>query len=487
MAATFGDLWRRALAGTLTDRSISINLGRGNITALEAQALRGVVSGSMTPAEALNVLATAGVAAPVVTTAPAGAPVTIEGVMRMIAAGTAFNADVWRKFIGEGPGRALPELESRRPNVGNNQNITFMRQWWSRIEVAVATGNMAALVAEAEAPLANGGWTSGDLKFLYKVIAHSSQLNIFLGEIAAAKVNEKNITDAIGKNFGVYSNRNQSFERWGQTWGAIVQSFLGLVGLVKKIREGSLESKDVWDYRDKEAFQATFEELEDQQYIQDLRAWDPDEVALLHPQDLAENRPAGEPLFWSEPLALYMTEEVLGGVIVVTKDNFLRHKDLAEEVRTKQKAIRRALHVVEHYVDEPQRSSFLPDLKLSSIAGLVTGLVVGAFGAVLVGLPMDQGRSYIPVGILALVCWWAASQLRRRLGVVESLLASITALVGGFGTIWIVGSTKATYLRKGLPMVQANLAILTKLFKLWGWTLPITLVLFLIIRKSKGD
>lgn len=412
--------------------------------------------------------------------------VTIEGVMRMIAAGTAFDADMWRKFIGEGPGRALPELESMRPNVGNGQNITFLRQWWTRIQREVAAGNMAALVAEAESSLADGGWTYGDLKLFYKVIAHNSQLNIFLSAVAAAKVNEKNITDAIGKNFGVYSEWNQHFERWGQTWGTIVQSFLGLVDLVNKIKEGSLEALDVWKYRD-EAFQATFDELEDQQYLRDLEAWDPDEFALFHPKDLAGNRPAGEPLFWSEPLALFMTEEVFGGVIVVTKDNFLRHKDLAEEVRAKQKAIRRALHVVGHYVDEPQRSSLLPDLKPIALVGIVPGALTGLVWSVLAGLSMEKGGSYWPTAILAGVGWWTDSQLRRRWGMLESGVIHVAILVWSAWTVWIVGSTKATYLRKGLPAAQATLRIVSLLPRIWVGIFLVTAVFLILIRWGKRD
>lgn len=411
--------------------------------------------------------------------------VTIEGVLRMIAAGTAFNADMWRKFIGEGPGRTLPELESMRPNVGNNQNITFMRQWWVRIQTEVAAGNMVALVAEAESSLAAGGWTSGDLKLLYKVIAHNSQLNIFLGAIADASASGKSIQEALGKNLAVYSNRNWHFSRWGQTWGTIVESFLGLVGLVKKIKEGSLEAKDVWDYRDKDAFQGDFDALENQSYLQDLRAWDPNEFALLHPQDLAGNRPAGDPLFWSEPLAEFMTKEVFGGVIVVDKSNFLRHKDLAERVRAEQKAIRRALHIVEHYVDETQEMPFFLDLKPSAILGALTGLVVGVFGSKLIGLPMEQGRAYLPAGIMTLACWWAASRLRHRFGVLESMLTSLTVLVGGLWTIWIVGSTKATFLRKGLPSAQATSWILQLLPKGWGVMCLVVVILFFLIRRGK--
>jgi len=477
MARSIRELKRDARRGKLSRRTVTWYLNQNLITETEADELDELIRGYEEQQELAASQQT--VAVP--------EQISVRGLLRAMASGTAFTSDQWREFILKGPDRALPELEGDRLNVAHEKNISFLLDLRAQIRARIQAGELDELVAEVEAPMDQGGWTNGDFKWMYKAIASNSQRNIFLGKVADATADGKAIDSAIGSNFGVYSQWLWHFSRWGQTWGTICPSFLGLVGLVKKIREGSLEAKDVWDYRDKDAFQATFEELEDQQYLQDLRAWDPDEFALLHPQDLAGNRPAGEPLFWSEPLAEFMTQEVFGGVIVITKDNFLQHKDLAEEVRTKQKAIRRALHVVEHYVDEPQRSSFLPDLKLSSIAGLVTGLVVGAFGAVLVGLPMDQGRSYISVGILALVCWWAASQLRRRLGVVESLLASITALVGGFGTIWIVGSTKATYLRKGLPMVQANLAILTKLFKLWGWTLPIALVLFLIIRKSKGD
>jgi uncharacterized membrane protein YeaQ/YmgE (transglycosylase-associated protein family)/ribosomal protein L11 len=66
----FQVLWQRLIQGVLTDRMISVNLGLGNITPLEANVLRSVLSGTMTQAEALNIVAGAGAAAPA---APAGA------------------------------------------------------------------------------------------------------------------------------------------------------------------------------------------------------------------------------------------------------------------------------------------------------------------------------------------------------------------------------------------------------------------------------
>ena len=479
MALTFDDLWQRALAGTLTDRSISVNLGRGNISALEAQVLRGIISGSMTPAEALNILAGA--------TPPTAAltPTTMEAVLRLAAAGTAWTADMWRMFILT-TRRALPELESPTPNIGDGQNITFLRNWWARIRSEVLAGNASALVAEAEAPLAAGGWTNGDLKLLYKVIAHNSQLNIFLSAIADASASGKSIQDAIGKNLGVYSKWLWHFSRWGQTWGTIVESFLGLVALVKKIKEGSLEAEDVWKYRDTEAFQATFEELENQQYLQDLRAWDPQEFLRLKPAyDSQVPGSEDEPLFWSPKLARFMTEEVFGGAIVVGKSNFLDHKRLAEEIRTRQRALRRALHVVETYVDQPQEMPFLPDLKPSSIFGAFTGLMVGVFGADLVGLPMDQGRSFLPAVILALIGWWVGSQLRRRLGVLESLVINGAVLVWGLWTAFFVGGVKAAHLKRGIPAAQTTWKIVSTLPKGWGLILLVAIILLFLIRRAK--
>ncbi len=421
--------------------------------------------------------------------------VTMEGVIRLIASRTAWNADMWRKFIFEGPGRALPELEGDGLNVFDGQNITTVLNFQRQVRSRLQAGELPQLVAESEAPInpvrppdpmARGGLTNGDLKWMYKAIASNSQRNVFLGKVADATADGKAIDSAISSNFGVYGNWLWHFSRWGQTWGKICESFLGLVGLLKKIEEGSLESKDIWKYKDTEAFQASFDDLENQQYLHDLRVWDPQEFALLHPQDLAGNRPPGDPLFWSEPLARYMTEEVFGGAIVVDKSNFLRHKDLAERVRAEQKAIRRALHIVESYVDETQEISFLPDLKPSSILGALTGLALGVFGATLVGFPMGQGRSYRPAVVLALVGWWVTSQLRHRLGLLESLTISLTALVGGLWTIWVIGSTKATYLRKGLPAAQATLRIMSLLPRGWGLIFLVVFVLLFILRRAKN-
>lgn len=420
MARDYVTLERDAQRGKLSYRTVTLYRNKNWVTVDEARALNTLIADYQKHQEGVEAQRAA------------GRP-TLRGLLRAIASGTAYGSDQWKEFILMGSDRALPELEGDRLNRADNKNISFLLNWRAEIRARIQAGELDDLVAEFEAPLAMNGVPNGDLKWLYKAIASNSQRNIFKGKVADATANGKAIDSAISSNFGVYGNWLWHFSRWGQTWGTIVQSFLGLIELVKKIGEGGLTPEDVQKYRDdKGTFQGDFLQLQNQQYLLDLEAWDPQEFLQLKPAyDSKVPGSEDEPLFWHPDLAHFMTEEVLGSVIVVDQSNFLDHKGLAEMVLAEQDAILRFLRGAKALLREEQ-DVLGPDLRLAGpvITGGV-GFVVGFVLANFAGFPGEKAWSLFPAVILAILGAVFGSRLNVKFGMFE---VSWTLFLLAFGS-----------------------------------------------------
>lgn len=348
--------------------------------------------------------------------------------------------------------RTLPELQTKKRSMtqpgGVPLTISQLLGKRDYIEEMVTAGRIDELIAEADRPIAEGGWTQGDLKRLCQVRSHRSARDGWIkGSLGRASLDSRNVEGAISSsNLGVWPEARihttgrtihpiQAFGAWGHTWATICASFQGMVALMRLLREGGLEAKDIADYRDKEAFQSDYETLENQPYIRDICEWDPKEYLQMKPEyDSKVDGSENEPLFLCRDLAVFMTEEVFGGIIQVTKDNFLQHKEIAEEIRAKQKAFDRAWRITRDMVEDRAETPLFFDIvvnwALAGLAGLASG---GALFAFLKMVGLTSAWNLVSLIAGAVVAIFAASELRgrrlfgRRVGAVMIAIGAILA------------------------------------------------------------